>query len=83
MFRQTLKLSFRRCLQKNNSFLAIVFGELFKKFAVIILTETHGNDCWKFSIKAKSRKFWKISKINVGVTKANFRKNDSKKNCKN
>jgi hypothetical protein len=35
-----LDLTFRRCLQKNNIFLAIVFGKIILKFAFIISTET-------------------------------------------
>ncbi|AKB55200.1 MULTISPECIES: hypothetical protein [Methanosarcina] len=31
--------TFRKCLQKNNIFLVIVFGELLEKSAVIISTE--------------------------------------------
>jgi len=33
------------------------------KFAVITSTETSGNSCWKFSMKAKGQKRWDISKI--------------------
>jgi hypothetical protein len=35
-----LMLTFRRCLQKNNIFPAIVFGKIILKFAFIISTET-------------------------------------------
>ncbi|MGA9187604.1 MAG: hypothetical protein WB014_03345, partial [Methanosarcina sp.] len=41
--------TFRRCLQKNNIFLVIVFGELFES-AVSISTEASENGDWKFSM---------------------------------
>lgn len=56
-----MKLSFRRCLRKNNIFPAI-FLEDYSKITVIISTEAKVNGCWNFSMEAKSHKLRKISK---------------------
>jgi hypothetical protein len=47
-----MKPTFRGCLQKNNIFPVIVFGELFENLQ-LLSTETSGNGCWKVSKKAK------------------------------
>jgi len=49
---------------------------IIRKFAVITSTAVEGNGCWKFSMKAKSRKLWKISKVHVWINMEFFKKTD-------
>jgi hypothetical protein len=77
-----MKPTFRRCLQKNNIFPVIVFGELFENLQ-LLSTETSGNGCWKVSMKAKLKTVGYFQKHMFEQTRQFSEKNDSMKNCEN
>lgn len=63
---------------KKITIFLLSFLEIYLKICSHYLNWSLGNGCWRFSIKAKCRKFWKTSKIHVWVTREVFRKNDSR-----